>query len=371
MDNRRLLLAVVLSLAVLLASRYFLPKEPLPAGRRPGRRRRKARRQRARRRPRVAGGRARGWHRAGPRPPRRPPGAGHGEEPPAGRRRADRRRGRTAGGGRKRPLPGRVDDRVAQRVRPPRAHRPDGAPWTWCGGRGRLAVGLVGADLAPALDEALFTPTTPPSGGSAPSPSATVARPARPRSRRLPADGLFDVDVEVDRPRDWVPGSGPASATRPRPSSATGSRAAAGVQPGGKFERVARRRPRSRPPWPVRVSAGPASRTTTSSPWRFQDADARRPLRAVWMVPDGDEVESTSRRAAEKGPDRGAEAAGARLGLVMEPAGPALALTDYWGQRISTPGPPPRRPATPSTSAVSSSPAPLRRPAVDLPPRRP
>ncbi len=110
-----------------------------------------------------------------------------------GRGAAARRVGRpssppaSAGRGPDRPLPGRADQprRPARLLRPPRAHpRPTAAPLDLV--RGREAAPIPSPWSAPSWRG--FPSTTPcsrsttaPSGAPAPSPSATAARPARPR----------------------------------------------------------------------------------------------------------------------------------------------------------------------------------------------
>ena len=344
MDNRRLLLAVVLSLAVLLAWQYFLPKEPLPAGAPAG-----APTTESPAAPSTAAAsRSPAGEPAGGAAPR--PAAAEAREEPA----VDEE---PAAGETAEPIVAAAEQRVVVESDLFRAEltnrgaqlvsfvlhkhtRPDGAPLDLVRGRegAPYPFALVGADLAPlALDKALFTTDDATERGvrtvtfryRGPAGSAE-------KSFVFRTDGLFDVNVKVDRPADWVLWLGPGIRNPTKAELGNRFENRSGVYNlGGKFERVSAKKAEE----PTTLSGAGLRWAGLEDHYFLTVAIPKTPIRGArfepfLMVPDGDEVEWTFEPLPPKEALTEVQKRLERdFALVIEPAGPALALTDYWGAK--------------------------------------
>ena len=333
MDTRRLLLAVVLSLAVLLAWQYFLPRETPPAA--PS----------VAESPAAPGVAAKPAGEVGAGGALTPTAAAEAEveveepaelaEPIA----ADAERRVVV---ESELFRAELTNRGAQLVSfVLREHtRSDGAPLDLVRQRegAPYPFALVGADLSPlALDGALFATDDASEGGvrtvtfryHGPAGSAEKAFAFRP-------DGLFDVDVKVDRPRDWALWLGPGIRNPTKAELENRFENRGGVYNlGGSFQRLSAKKAEE----PTAVPRAGLRWAGLEDLYFLTVAIPRAPVRGArfepfLMVPDGEEGEW---RFAPLPPKEAMSEEQKKLerdfALVIQPAGSELALTDYWGAK--------------------------------------
>jgi YidC/Oxa1 family membrane protein insertase len=338
-DNRRLLIAVVLSLAVLLGWQLLVPKPPPPPLPTPSGVEEPA---------------------ATPAEPARPTAEepSGGTEQPVAEAAPEPAAPEPAETGE--PIAADAERRVVVETERFRAEltnrgaqlvsfvlhehtRPDGGPLDLVRGRegAPYPFALVGPELAPlALDEALFAVDD-----SAERGARTVTfryrgpAGAAEKSFVFRPDGLFDVTVRVDRPRDprgwslWL-GPGIRNPTKAELSNRFENRGGV-FRLAGKYQRISPKKAEE----PTAVPGGGLQWAGLDDHYFLTVAIPTAPVKGVrfqpfLMVPDGKEGEW---RFAPVPPKEAMTAEQKELerdfALVIDPAGTEVALTDYWGAK--------------------------------------
>lgn len=204
---------------------------------------------------------------------------------------------------------------------------------------GPYPLALVGPDFAPLpLDDALFT-VEETAEARARVITFRYRGPAGDAEKRFTFDGdeTFGVEVEVGRPRDWALFLGPGL-RNPAPAEADDRMAAPGgvYMLGGEVERVAARKaeetvalPGSGLDW---AALEDRYFLTALIPQRGAPA---RGARFVPMLLEPAAVEGawTFTPVPDGGPTEAQEDLPREIGLALEPAGERLALTAYWGEK--------------------------------------